>query len=299
MKHNQHNRSLFGILLIVLICFVLLVGLSYLTFRGAQAPGGGNLIGVVEVEGVIMEAKEVVERLQKAEDDDRIKAIIVRVNSPGGAVGPVQEIYQEMKRIDQSKPIYASFEGIAASGGYYIGAAAREIYANAGTLTGSIGVIMEFMDLSELYRFAKVKGEVVKAGKYKDMGHPSRPMKDEERKILSKTMEIVHQQFIQDILANRKDKIQEKELWPLAQGQIFSGEEAKAAGLVDHLGSLWACGRYIHQQLKLQGKMQLEYIKEKKQLNWVDFLENLEETIAPLKWPFGLGGKMPFFMTKY
>jgi protease-4 len=228
-----------------------------------------------------MDAKDTVELLQQAEEDKQIQAIILRVNSPGGAVGPTQEIYEEILRIDQKKPIYASFGAIAASGGYYIGSATRNIWASSGTLTGSIGVIMEFMDLSKLYEFAKVSPTTIKAGRYKDAGNPARALTDEEKNMMNSLIGGVHEQFINDILKRRKEKIK-GDIHELAQGQIFSGEVAKQIGLIDDIGSLWAAGRSIHQKLKLKDEFALKFIKKKKNKGILDFMDSLEEGISHL-----------------
>lgn len=235
-------------------------------------------IGVVEITGAIMSGKEIIELLIQAEQDDDIKAIIVRINSPGGAVGPSQEIYEEIERIDKIKPVYASFGSVAASGGYYIAAAARKIYSNAGTLTGSIGVIMQFMNLSKLFDYAKVSQETIKAGRYKDIGNPDRDMTQEERDLMGGMVKMVHKQFIKDILKKRKDKIK-GDIGEHAQGQVFSGEEALKLGLVDELAGLWQAGRLIHKELKLEKEFGLRYIKKKKKSNFLEVLDSLESAI--------------------
>jgi protease IV len=258
----------------------------------------GGLIGVIEIEGVILDSKMVIEKLMLAEENSDIRAIILRINSPGGAVAPTQEIYDEVLRVDQVKPIYASFGSIAASGGYYIGAAARKIYANRGTLTGSIGVIMQFFDLSELYRFAKVKQENITAGRYKDIGQPNRSMTEEERRLLKEMAANTHQQFMQDILFRRKDLLKEK-IEDLAQGQVYSGEMAKKVGLVDELGSLWSLARVIHKELKMSGEgPEMETIEIEKEQNFWKIIENLEGTLAPFKQEaqLRLSGRVPFFL---
>lgn len=246
---------------------------------------GKDAIGVIEVNGVIMESKDTIELLHRAEREKSIKAIIVRINSPGGAVGPSQEIYQEMLRIDnehqeskgeEGKPVYASFGTVAASGGYYIASAAREIYSNPGTLTGSIGVIMKFLNLSKLYEWAKVKTTNITAGKYKDIGDPSKDMTPEEKDILERVIGGVHQQFIDHIMEKRKDKIK-GDINEIAQGQIFSGQQALEYGLVDHLGGLWEAGRKIHTDLGLEGKMNLKFIKKKKPSGIWKILDDMEE----------------------
>jgi protease-4 len=218
-----------------------------------------------------------------AENSKDIKAIILRIDSPGGAVAPTQEIYEEVRRIDEKKPIFASFGTVAASGGYYIGAATRKIWANAGTLTGSIGVIMQMADLSELFKWAKYKPEVIKAGRYKDIGSPNRSMTSEERMVLTDLLAGTHKQFMDDISAVRKDRLK-KDISELAQGQIFHGSEAKELGLVDEVGSLWQAGRSIHKEMKLKGEFGLRFLKPtKKKFSLSDFLQQTEDTISFLK----------------
>ena len=290
----KNNRAIFGILILVLFFFLILMGFSIYTlnaFKNTESSGlsfmpKGDEIAVVEVSGVIFESKEIVEKLQIAENSKKIKAIIVRIDSPGGAVGPSQEIYEQIRRIDQDKekgkPIYASFGSLAASGGYYIGAAARKIYSNAGTLTGSIGVIMQFVDFSKLLKWAKVDSNVIKAGKYKDIGQPNRPMTKEERTLLEKMLKGVHKQFVRDILVLRKGKIK-GDIWKHAQGQVFTGEEAKELGLVDELAGLWEAGRRIHKDLELAGELNLKFIKKKKKLSFFDILDSLDASLSHLK----------------
>jgi protease IV len=300
---SRESRGIWGIFIVLIILFAMLAIFTFYTIQSvgpssdtSNAFGKHPQIGVVEVTGVIMEAKATIDKLLRAEKDKNIQAIIVRVNSPGGAVGPTQEIYQEIKRIDQKKPVYASFGAIAASGGYYIGAATRRIYANPGTLTGSIGVLMQFLDLSKLYEFAKVSPSAIVSGRYKDMGQTTRPMSDEERSLMKRLMDGVHQQFIKDILVRRKDKIRGS-MDDLAQGQIFSGEEAYLAGLVDDLLSLWQAGRQIHQELLLKGEFGLKFIKKKKDKSIWSMLERLEGAASDLL-PTIRTSPVPMFLFK-
>ena len=241
-----------------------------------------------------MDARNSVELLQLAEHDDSVKAIIVRIDSPGGAVAPTQEIYEEIIRLDKIKPVYASFGSIAASGGYYIGAAARRIYASNGTLTGSIGVIMNFVDLSKLLEWGKIQPQVMKAGKYKDIGSVNRPMSGEEQQLLAAMLNQVHDRFRQDILLKRKEKIQ-GDIVEMTQGQIFNGEEALKLGLVDEVAGLWEAARRIHKELKLKGELKnLRFIKKDDEFSWTDFLDNLEKTSTNLK-NLSLGYSVPMF----
>ncbi len=270
--------GLIGVMFISLLifCFLLLRSFSPSSISSISKMESPS-VGVVEVEGAILESKKIIRKLLKAEEDESIKAIIVRVNSPGGAVGPTQEIYDEIVRIDEIKPVFASFGSVAASGGYYIGAAARKIFANKGTITGSIGVIMQFVDLSKLYEFLKFKPQVVKSGIYKDIGSPNRPMTDKEKSMLNLTITSVHDQFREDILKRREGKIK-GDLLSISQGQIFSGQEALENGLVDGIGGLWGLSKIVHEELGLDGNFRkLKFIKLKKDLSLSTILDNLED----------------------
>lgn len=285
MTSQKNTKALFGIFAMVFVFFVILVVFASVTMNAfdetslTQKHSNRARIGVIEVDGVIMDAKDTVELLQIAEEDKQLKAIILRINSPGGAVGPTQEIYEEIQRIDKIKPVYASFGAIAASGGYYLGAATRKIWASPGTLTGSIGVIMEFMDLSKLYEFAKVSPQTVKAGKYKDAGNPSRSLTEEEKVMMDKLIAGVHDQFINDIMKRRASKVK-GDIREHAQGQIFSGEVAHQLGLVDEMGSLWTAGRKIHTAMKIKDEFALKFIEKPKKLGLFDLMGSLEESIS-------------------
>lgn len=287
MTSSKNTKALFGIFAMVFVFFVILVVFAFITMNAfnetssIQKKSSSAHIGVISVEGVIMESKDTIELLQIAEEDKRIQAIILRIDSPGGAVGPTQEIYEEIQRIDKIKPIFASFGSIAASGGYYLGAATRKIWANPGTLTGSIGVIMEFMDLSKLYEFAKVSPQTIKAGRYKDAGNPARALTPEEKDMMDKLIAGVHKQFRDDIMKRRADKIK-GDINELAQGQIFSGQSAMEAGLVDAMGSLWTAGRSIHTEMKLKDEFALKFIEKKKKMGMFELLGSLDESISKL-----------------
>jgi protease-4 len=295
---SSKNRTVWGMIMIVFLFFILLLIFAAYTMKNLtggegvsfQRGGDKHSIAVIEVNGAIMESKGLIELLQVAEEDKAAGAIILRINSPGGAVGPTQEIYEEIRRIDESytkskgkegKPIYASFSSIAASGGYYLGAATRKIYSNPGTITGSIGVIMQFIDASKLYELAKVRQINIKAGKYKDIGQPNRSITQEEKMLLESMIDGVHEQFISDIERTRKGKIK-KDIRTLAQGQIFSGEQAHKLGLVDELKGLWQAGRQIHKDLKLEGEFGFRFVKKNKKKGLWGLIDNLEEVSTNL-----------------
>lgn len=278
---RERSKGIVTIFVIVTVLFC--VFLFFAFFSISQIREIGSVEGVIEsssapiavvpIEGTIMESKKYVEMLLAAEKSKSVKAIILRIDSPGGAVAPTQEVYEEIRRIDQKIPVYASFANVAASGGYYIGAATRKIYASAGTITGSIGVIMQTADLSQIYDFLKYRTETIKAGRYKDIGNPARPMTDEERNFLQQMVSGTHTQFMKDIVAVRGDRLK-KDITELAQGQIFHGQEAMELGLVDEVAGLWEAGRRIHKELSLPGEFSLRFMKpSKKKFEFSDFLE--------------------------
>jgi protease-4 len=193
-------------------------------------------VGLVEVEGVITDSGPVVEALKAFGHSPVVKAVVVRVESPGGGVAPSQEIYNAIRKLRERKPVIASLGGLAASGGYYIAAACDAIVANPGTLTGSIGVIMELANAQELLQKIGLQPEVLKAGEHKDMGSPARPLTDVERGLIQQMLDSVHAQFIGAVATGRQ--MEESKVRELADGRIFSGEQARTVGLVDALGGL-------------------------------------------------------------
>src|SRR5262245_16571827 len=217
-------------------CFAVVLGI--LVFGEPGSPSlGGNRVALVEVEGLIVDADRVVRGLTDFGEDPSVRAIVVRVQSQGGVVGPTQEIYDAIRRLrDQGKPVVASMGSVAASGGYYLAAAATRIVANPGTLTGSIGVIMQLAEIEGLLRKVGVRYEVIKAGRYKDSGSFARPMTPEERAVLQTVLDDMHDQFVTAIAEGRgiaKDRVR-----ALADGRVYSGRMAKQLGLIDALGGL-------------------------------------------------------------
>lgn len=290
---RERSKGIVGIFILVSVLFFIFILFAFYTItqlRESSSMGDSLLdasknaaIAVIPIEGEIKESKKIVEMLLAAEEEKSIKAIVLRIDSPGGAVAPTQEIYEEVRRIDAKKPIYSSFGSVAASGGYYIGAATRKIYASGGTLTGSIGVIMQMSDLSELFAWAKYKQETIKAGRYKDIGNPGRPMTAEERNFLEKLLAGTHQQFKDDITAVRKDRLK-VDINELAQGQIFHGMEAKEMGLVDEIAGLWQAGRKIHEEMKLEGKFALRFLKPaRKKFSFSELLQESEDALTFIK----------------
>ena len=195
-------------------------------------------IALIRIEGVIVDSQATVGELKKFGENPSIKAIVLRIDTPGGGVVPSQEIYDAVKRVrnKSNKAVIASMGSVAASGGYYIAAATDRIVANPGTLTGSIGVIMETANLEGLLQKIGVEGVIIKSGKYKDVGSPLRKMSAEERGLLQAVMDDVHKQFIEAVAEGRSMELRAAQL--LADGRIFTGRQAKEAKLVDELGDL-------------------------------------------------------------
>ncbi len=199
----------------------------------------GNKIGVIPIEGTITSSDETLKQLRKFRKKKSIKAIVIRINSPGGTVAPAQEIYREIRKVENHKPIVASMETVGASAAYYIASATDKVVCSAGTITGSIGVIMMLPDIHNVIQKIGVGVNVIKAGEYKDIGSPLRQLTDPEKKILEKFAADIHEQFIRDVAAGRKGKIDEEKLRSIADGRFFCGEKAKEMGLVDSLGNFY------------------------------------------------------------
>src|SRR5210317_159979 len=220
-------------------CFVFFLALAVTGASFVGQPTNlviGDKIGIVEIYGVIADSKQVIEQLHDFRDNDSIKALVLRIDSPGGGVGPSQEIYDEVLALDTLKPIVVSMGSVAASGGYYVAAAAREIVANPGTITGSIGVIMEFANFQELLEKIGLSSVVVKSGAYKDIGSPTREMSIAEKEILQDLIDDVHSQFVSSVAEGRE--LDEQAVRSIADGRIFSGRKAMQLGLVDRMSNL-------------------------------------------------------------
>jgi protease-4 len=217
---------------VLLLALIIVLALSF----GGTELKLGDKVGVVKVEGMIADSLETVEQIKDFARRDDIKAVVVRIDSPGGSVGPSQEIYREIQRLREHKRVVASMGAVAASGGYYIAAGAEKIVANPGTITGSIGVIAEFVNVQELLTKIGLKGDVIKSGKFKDAGSPLREMTPEERALIQGLLDDVHRQFVEAVARGRS--LDASVVSALADGRVFSGEQAKKNGLVDELGGL-------------------------------------------------------------
>ncbi|MCL6640112.1 MAG: signal peptide peptidase SppA [Candidatus Rokubacteria bacterium] len=221
------------------------VAVLFLLLAGDLGGGGsergaawlGPRVAIVEVEGLILDVEDLLRDLRGHRDNPQVRAVVVRINSPGGVVGPSQELHQALRRVREGgKPVVASLGAVAASGAYYIAVAADRIYANPGTLTGSIGVIMQMANLEHLMKKVGVEYVVIKAGQYKDLGNIARPMTPEERRVLQALLDDVHAQFIAAVAEGRR--MDRAQVAQFADGRVFSGLQAKGLGMVDELGGL-------------------------------------------------------------
>jgi len=224
------------------LLWVLVAGLALMLLVNVFFPdldlSTEDRIALIRVEGVILDSQTTVGELKRFSENPSVKAIVLRIDSPGGGVVPSQEIHDAVKRArtKNNKAVIASMGSVAASGGYYIAAATDRIVANPGTLTGSIGVIMETANVEGLLQKIGVEGVVIKSGKYKDVGSPLRKMSEEERGLLQAVMDDVHKQFIEAVAEGRDIELTDAQA--LADGRIFTGRQAKEAKLVDELGDL-------------------------------------------------------------
>jgi protease IV len=225
-----------GLTLGVLALFLVTVWILVAVLEEGGLPGGAR-VAVVEVEGIIVNGDDVVRDLKDHAENPSVRAVVLRVNSPGGVVGPTQEIFSAVQRVRRAgKPVVASLGAVAASGGYYIAAAADQIYANPGTLTGSIGVVMQLANVEGLLKKVGVDYVVVKAGAYKDIGSFARNMSPEERRILQTLLDDVYGQFVGAVAQGRK--LERAAVLRFADGRIYSGQQAQALRMVDELGGL-------------------------------------------------------------
>ena len=233
----------------------------------------GEKIAVVKIEGVILDSKDIIEELREHRENKSVKAILLRIDSPGGAVAPSQEIYTEVLKIrdEGKKKIVTSMGSVAASGGYYIASASDKIVANPGSVTGSIGVILELANISGLMKKVGVESVVIKSGKFKDVGSLFRTMMPEERELLQGVIDDTYDQFVEAVSAGRG--INKEDLIPIADGRVFTGRQAKKLGLVDELGSMQDAVKITADLAGIKGEPDL--IEKRKKVSILErFLRN-------------------------
>ncbi len=256
-------------LIVVLILFALLVILSVIFAMLHKDIPIGDRIALIRIEGIILDSQETIDELKEYVEDSTVKAIVLRIESPGGAVAPAQEIYKELRKAVEKKKVLVSMGSVAASGGYYIASPATRIIANPGTLTGSIGVIMEIPNIEGLMNKLGIKTEVVKSGSYKDIASIFRGIKKEEKEILQGVLDNVHEQFILAVAEGRN--MSAEDVRKIADGRVFTGEQALKAGLVDELGNLQDT---FHTAAKLVGiKGEPVIISKRKRFSLIDLIK--------------------------
>jgi len=272
-----------------LLFAIFVVTLIYLSFRGRDEEsysGFGPKIAVVELEGVIISPKKVVKQLKQFADDDSVKAIVLHVNSPGGGVAASEEIYREVKRIrdEKKKRIVASIESVGASGAYYIASATNKIYADKGSIVGSIGVIAQWVNYGELLKWAKLNAITMKAGEFKDTGNPAREMTPAERAYFQSLIDNMHTQFIQAVADGRHAKTDD--IRAIADGKVWTGEEAVPLKLVDQISDFEGAVKDTAIAVNISGEPSLVWPpKEKRSLlrllfdDVSDYLPSREELL--------------------
>lgn len=256
-------------LLIFFSIFIVIFFISLLFVFFQKNMPMGDRVALIRVEGPILDSKDTIDELKGHLKDPSIKAIIMRIDSPGGAVAPSQEIYEEVRKAVTKKKIVVSMGSVAASGGYYIASPATRIVANPGTLTGSIGVIMEIPNFAGLMNKLGIKSEVVKSGRHKDIASVFRGIKKEDREILQNVLDNVHDQFILAVAEGRKMLLED--VRKIADGRIFTGEQALKVGLIDEIGNL-------EDAVKVAGKLsgikgEPEVISKKERFSFTDLLK--------------------------
>ncbi len=239
---------------------VVLTGVIVWLVSGAEFSVKGNRVGLVDIKGTIINSQDTLKQITDFRKDASIKAIVLRIDSPGGSVGPSQEIYREIRRTTQSKPVVASLGSVAASGGYYIASAASHIVANPGTITGSIGVIIHLPNLKELFGKIGYEMTTIKSGQFKDIGNPAREITPEEKELLQATIDETYHQFVRDVALARS--LPEDHVRQVADGRIIMGEKAVELKLVDQLGNFEDAVAKAGELAKIEGEP--EVVKPKK-----------------------------------
>jgi protease-4 len=282
MARSRTRSAIIFIVFLVLGFGLIVAALAALTGDDGESQSLGDLIfgkpkiAVVPIKGAIDSADETLKQLRKYGKNPAIKAIILRIDSPGGSVAPAQELYRQIRKLKKDKPVVASIQTVGASAAYYIASAADRVVCSEGTITGSIGVIMILPNLDEITEKIGLKVNVIKAGKFKDIGSMVRPMTEDEREYLKRFAKGVHSQFINDVAKAREGKIDRKELEEVADGRFFTGKRAKELGLVDSMGNFYDAVEIASELARLEKEPALVYPEKK----WGGYLDLLLSSVA-------------------
>ncbi len=280
--YARRHPFLFFLIIIVACSTIMFSGVILLLSFGSKMVSSGftnnyissrGNVGIVEINGVILSSKKIIQNIKTFRDDDSIKAIILRIDSPGGGIAPSQEIYREVIKTRRDKKIITSMGSVAASGGYYIASATDKIIANAGTITGSIGVIMEYANIEEIAKKIGISPVVIKSGKFKDIGSPLRELKDSERKLLQDLVDELHLQFVND--AAKARGIDVETMLTLADGRVYTGQKAFDLKLIDRLGNLDDAVQWVGELAGIKEELKPVYPREDK----ITFIKRLADTL--------------------
>jgi protease-4 len=254
------------------LVFLFLIGISIMVAAARDDAAGSDWriaaakVAIIPIEGEIVDGRETIERIHRYADAATVRAIVMRIDSPGGAIAPTQEIYEEIRntRKRSGKPFIASIGNVGASGGFYIATACDRIVANPGSITGSIGVILQWMDLKDLLTWARLQPETIKSGALKDAGSPFRELTDAERAYFQRIVTQLHAQFVRAVVAGRNGRITESEVAQIADGRVFTGEEALELKLIDQLGNLDDAVMAAGKMAGMKGRPATIYPKKKR-----------------------------------
>ncbi|MBN2284415.1 MAG: signal peptide peptidase SppA [Deltaproteobacteria bacterium] len=275
----RRHPVIFGLTILALagvLCFLAIYVITALTEE--KSPFAmQEKVGVIPIEGVLRSSEKVIEDLDAFKEDDDIRAVVLRIDSPGGAIVPAQEIFDKILDVKKKKVVVASMGSVAASGGYYVACAADRIVANPGTITGSIGVIVQFSQVDELLGKIGLKSRVIKRGEHKDIGSPTRDMTPEEEKIIQGLVDDIYDQFIDMVTANRT--ISEETLRTISDSRILSGRQAVELGLVDELGTLRNAVDLASVLAGIEGEPEVVY-PEKERTGLLEYL--LDEVVSSI-----------------
>jgi protease IV len=279
----RRHPILFAFVLLILMAMVFaVVVFSVSALSGKrQSLLASEKVGVVTVEGVITDARETVQQLEELGQDDSVRAVVIRIETPGGGVAPSQEIYGAIRELRKKKKVVASIGAIGASGGYLIACAAERIVANPGSITGSISAVMHLLNAEGLLSKIGLKPAVIKSGKYKDIGSPSREITPEERALLQAVIDDMNDHFIDTISGARK--MSREKVKAIADGRIFSGRQAKQVGLIDELGDMNQAIALAGAMAGMKGKPEASYMGKKKAFWDVVFRNSLSALVGEWK----------------
>ncbi len=282
------SKWVLGIFGALAILFLFVLAFSFLILLSGSRDDGyvsrfGEKIAIVELRGVITDSERIVKELKKYRDNRSVKAIVLHVDSPGGAVVPSQEIYEEVKKTREAgKPVIVSMGSLAASGGYYVSCGATKIVANRGTLTGSIGVISQFVDFEQLMNKIGIASTTVKSGKFKDSGSPLRKFSEEDKKYWEDLVKDTYNQFL--AVVERERGIPHEKLLSIADGRVYSGEQALRIGLVDTLGTFEDAVHIAAEMGGIRGEPNLVRERERRRRGILDLLfDSAKENILEAK----------------